>query len=72
MISILIVYKSIIKISIIGSRVVGGKRFHESNASSIPGIYFRLGFVTLRFLESRKHSIRETFSPSTALDPYYL
>ena len=26
-----------------GSRAVDGKRFHESNASSIPGTYFRLG-----------------------------
>ena len=26
-----------------GSRAVGGKRFLESNASSIPGTFFRLG-----------------------------
>ena len=29
----------------IESRAVDGKRFLESNASSIPGTYFRLGWV---------------------------
>ena len=48
-----------------GSRAVDGKRFLESNASSIPGTYFRLGKVP---------RIEEAFNsrnllPSTALDP---
>ena len=32
-------------ISNVGSRAVDGKRFLESNASSIPGTYFNLGLL---------------------------
>ena len=49
------------EIKYVESRAVDGKRFLESNASWIPGTYFRLGYVKLRLLESRKHSIRGTF-----------
>ena len=44
-------------IKIFRSRSVDGKRFLESNASSIPGTYFRLGRNLL---------------PSSALDPNIL
>ena len=44
-----------------GSSAVDDKMFLESRASSIPETYFRSGFVRLRFLESRKLSIRGTF-----------
>ena len=48
-----------------GLGAVDGKRFLESNAFSIPGTYFRLGYDT---------RIEEVFDsrnllPSTALDP---
>ena len=38
---------------------VGGKRFLESNASSNPGTYFRLGYVKVPRIE--EDSIRGTF-----------
>ena len=49
------------------SAVDDGKRFLESNDSSIPGTYFRLGY---------DHRIEEAFDsrnvlPSTALYPNY-
>ena len=60
-----------IYIQYFGSRAVDGKRFLESNASSIPGTYFRLGYVTLMFFESRKHSIRGTFYRQLPLIQYF-
>ena len=50
-----------------GSRAVDGKRFLESNASSIPGIYFRLGWVKVPRIEEAFDS--RNLLPSTALDP---
>jgi hypothetical protein len=60
-----------LKINLQNKRAVDGKRFLESNASSILGTYFSLGLVNLRFLESRKHSIRGTFYLQLPLDPLY-
>ena len=46
---------SLLPIRKIGSRAVDGKRFLESNASSIPGTYFRLGyFMVPRIKEAYK------------------
>ena len=51
----------------LGSRAIDGKRFPESNASSIPGTYFRLGYVEVSKIEEAFDS--RNLLPSTALDP---
>ena len=50
-----------------GSRAVDGKKFLESNASSIAETYFRLGYVKVPRIEESFDS--RNLLPSTALDP---
>ena len=50
-----------------GSRAVDSKRFLESNASSISGTYFRLGYIKVPRIEEAIDS--RNLLPSTALDP---
>ena len=50
-----------------GSRAVDGKMFLESNASSIPGTYFRLGYIKVPRIEEAFDS--RNLLPSNALDP---
>ena len=54
----------------IGSSAVDGKKFLESNASSIPGTYFRLGYVMVPRIEEAFDPTN--LLPSTALDPQKL
>ena len=49
---------------------VDGKRFLESNASSIPGTYFRLGYVKVPRIEEAFYL--RNLLPSTALCPIFL
>jgi hypothetical protein len=53
----------------IGSSAVDGKRLFDSNTSSIPGTYFRLGYVKVPRIEEAFDS--RNLLPSTALDPKY-
>ena len=49
------------------SSAVDGKRFLESNASSIRGTYFRLGYVKVPRIEEAFDS--RNLLPTTALGP---
>ena len=59
-----------ISYNMIGSRAVDGKRFLESNVSSNPGTYCRLGKVKVPKIEKAFDS--RNFLPSTALDQNFL
>ena len=52
-----------------GSRAVDGKRFLESNSSSIRGTYIRLGQVKIPRIEEAFDS--RNLLPSTSIDPCF-
>ena len=52
-----------------GSSAGDGKRFLESNSSSIPGTYFKLGYVKVSRIEEAFDS--RSLLPLTALDPIF-
>ena len=50
-----------------GSRAVDSKRFLESNASSVSGNYFRLGYLKVPRIEEAFDS--RNLLPSSTFDP---
>ena len=60
----------VIDVTIFWSRAGDDKRFLESNASSIPGIYFSLGYVKVPRIEKAFDS--RNLLPPTALDPTFM